>query len=203
MGGIGSGNRLRTGARQKSDTLLDLHISYFRRHGLLEPGRRGNLTWATNGVCSGSIAIVAHDNSMELIYRYREPTQREWRSVREHIPLDLTEQHFGGERRWFVCLSCQRRCAVLYAGEQFRCRVCLNLAYRSQSEDPRYRSLSKARKLRQRLGGSANMLQPFPDKPKGTHWRTYDRLYVEGMALEQAGLRALARVCDKLRGRRR
>jgi hypothetical protein len=147
--------------------------------------------------------IAAHEHCVELIYRYREPTQREWRSVREHIPLDLTEQHFGGERRWFVCLSCQRRCAVLYAGEQFRCRVCLNLAYRSQSEDPRYRSLSKARKLRQRLGGSANMLQPFPDKPKGTHWRTYDRLYVEGMALEQAGLRALARVCDKLRGRRR
>jgi hypothetical protein len=47
------------------------------------------------------------------------------------------------------------------------------------------------------------MLQPFPDKPRGMHCTTYDRLYVEGMALEQAGLRALARVCDKLRGRRR
>jgi hypothetical protein len=25
------------------------------------------------------------------------------------------------------------------------------------------------------LGGSANMLEEFPDKPKGMHWRTYER----------------------------
>jgi hypothetical protein len=43
--------------------------------------------------------IAAHEHCVELIYRYREPTQREWRSVHEHIPLDVTEQHFGGERR--------------------------------------------------------------------------------------------------------
>jgi hypothetical protein len=27
-----------------------------------------------------------------------------------------------------------------------------------------------------RLGASPNMMEVFPDKPKGMHWRTYDQL---------------------------
>jgi len=27
-----------------------------------------------------------------------------------------------------------------------------------------------------KLGGSPNMAEDFPDKPKGMHWRTYDLL---------------------------
>ena len=34
-----------------------------------------------------------------------------------------------------------------------------------------------------KLGGSGSMAEPFPAKPKGMHWRTYDRLL---LAAEQA-----------------
>ena len=42
-------------------------------------------------------------------------------------------------------------------------------------ESAHQRGLGKSQKIRMRLGGSPNMLEEFPDKPKGMHWRTYER----------------------------
>ena len=53
---------------------------------------------------------------------------------------------------------------------------CYGLAYESQQEPARQRGLLMAQKIRERLGGNASMLDDFPNKPKGMHWRTYDRL---------------------------
>ncbi|MBB6411281.1 hypothetical protein [Mesorhizobium sangaii] len=198
MGGAGSGNRWRTGARRKCEDLLDLRISDLSKGGLLSPGRRGNLEWTVGGRPFRSIDIFTREDSLELTYRRLGPAQ-EWQRVLEVIALDSADQYFGGERRWFICPCCDRRCAVLYAGEEFRCRLCLNLAYRSQSEDHRYRCLSRARKLRQRLGGAAaNTPLQLLDKPTGMHWRTYNTLYEKGVALEQATLRAFSEIALKL-----
>jgi hypothetical protein len=53
---------------------------------------------------------------------------------------------------------------------------CYVLAYASQQESSLHRGLGTAQKIRMRLGGSPSMMDPFPDKLKGMHWRTYDRL---------------------------
>jgi hypothetical protein len=58
----------------------------------------------------------------------------------------------------------------------FACRHCSRLAYASQQESAHERGLPKAQNIRMRLGGSANMLDDFPEKPKGMHWRKYERL---------------------------
>jgi hypothetical protein len=49
------------------------------------------------------------------------------------------------------------------------------LAYASRQESAHQRGLGKSQKIQRRLGGDANMLEEFPDKPKGMHWRTYER----------------------------
>jgi|GEM_PF-3430472 len=83
----------------------------------------------------------------------------------------------GGKRTWFLCPHCNRRVALLYgAGKYFLCRHCYNLTYASQQIQRYERLMEKARGIRQRLGGSANLSEPFPEKPKGMHRKTYYQL---------------------------
>jgi hypothetical protein len=35
-----------------------------------------------------------------------------------------------------------------------------------------------------RLGGSADLTEPLPERPKGMHWRTYTRFYREAEGRE-------------------
>jgi hypothetical protein len=64
--------------------------------------------------------------------------------------------------------------AILYgAGRYFLCRHYYDLTYESQAEDLPTRLILKAQKIRQRLGGTASLIDPFPQQPKGMHWRTY------------------------------
>ncbi len=113
-------------------------------------------------------------------YRYRRRLGGEWEDLEESVPLEWTPCNFGGERPWFVFpgvvngVRCSRRVAILYGpGKYFLCWYCYDLRYESQREDKKDRALRRAQKIRQRLGGSANMLELFPERPKGMHHDTY------------------------------
>jgi hypothetical protein len=136
-----------------------------------------------------------------LSYRHRSGPSGEWEDVKETVPLKWTECHFGGERSWFVCPGdrCARRVAILYGpGKYFLCRQCYDLRYESQREDKAGRALRRAQKVRQRLGGSANMTEPFPEKPKGMHHDTYMRLFWEHHEAEWEHLAGMRARMDKL-----
>jgi hypothetical protein len=62
------------------------------------------------------------------------------------------------------------------AGELFACRRCHGLAYESQQQRARHWGLEQARKIRMKLGGGVDLLAPFPQRPKGMHRRTFQRL---------------------------
>ncbi len=93
--------------------------------------------------------------------------QRWGDAVAGDVEMDWTRLPSGGKRPWFLCPSCGRRCAVLYSlGSRIICRKCGRLSYESQYEPRHFRALRKAQKIRVRLGGSANMAEPFPSRPR-------------------------------------
>ena len=116
--------------------------------------------------------------------------------------------NFGGERPWFVCpgvvngVACGRRVAKLYLKRRyFLCRHCHNLSYESQHEHGGIAALHKCRKIRQKLGGNANMTEPFPKRPKGMHHRTYWRLFLEYEKANEEYTRAMIKDLERLTDR--
>lgn len=100
--------------------------------------------------------------------------------------LQLTTTQAGyGLRYWYSCPRCARRCSKLYIGRQdVTCRQCLNLHYESQSEDAEHRMMSSVRRQRLALWGAGEPYDALMNlclnanlffKPKGMHWRTFER----------------------------
>ncbi len=91
-----------------------------------------------------------------------------------------TETNFGGQRQWFLCPCCERRCAIIYrdfAGPRWGCRICLKGRYLSEPMSPKDRRLHAAFKVRKRLGQTmGGIVVRFPLKPQGMHWRTYENI---------------------------
>ena len=114
--------------------------------------------------------------------------QREPEAVRYRVYLDTTRPRFGGRRYWFICPSSGRRVAKLYlpyGGSRFLSRRAYRLGYACQREDRQSRLMRKARKLRRAIGGDGEALgQGEPEKPKGMHWRTYERRLAVWVAAE-------------------
>ena len=182
-----------------------IDLRYLHREGLLKPGHWFSLRWSRAGRETGSIRGVVDNSSppesIILLYRHRSGPGGEWQGVQELVPLDWTACNFGGERPWFICPGavCGRRVAVLYApGRYFLCRHCYELTYQSRRADKMYRSLHRAHAIRERLGGNANMMEPFPEKPKGMHWHTYERFWPEHHEAEMEQFAGMREWLDKL-----
>jgi hypothetical protein len=157
--------------------VLDWH-----RRGCLRSPRRFSWAWRQDGERVASINVETERYHVTLKYRSRR-YGGDWAGAKQQFPVVWTPCRFGGDRPWFICsvyancTYCGRQVTKLYhAGRLFACRLCSQLAYASQQESAHERGLLKAQTIRMKLGGSANMLDDFPKKPKGMHRRTYERL---------------------------
>lgn len=190
MGGFGSG---RHGGRRCTDDMRALDVRSIHRSGRLTPGNWFTWQWSCNGEVTGSIQLRVEAGRVVLDYRNRS-NGGEWEPMRYAVALDRTTCGFGGERAWWRCpaVNCGRRVAVLYGGRVFACRQCNRLAYRSQRETDDDRAARRADKLRARLGWEPGILNGHGDKPKGMHWRTFERLEASHDSHVNAALAGMA-----------
>ena len=164
------------------ESCRSIDVLDWNRRGCLRSPRRFSWAWRQDGKRVASINVETEPHRVILKYRSRSYGEG-WLDLEQRFPVVWKPCRFGGDRPWFICsvyangTYCGRQVTKLYhAGRLFACRHCSRLAYASQQESAHFRGLWKAQKIRMRLGGSANMLEDFPEKPKGMHWRTYERL---------------------------
>ena len=190
------------------DRLGELHrsidINDLRRNGIFCADKTCSRSWSRGGDPNGEVHVAsAADGVILLANAPGLDSSEKWEQIVQGIHVTWMPCRFGGRRPWFVCpvTSCGRKCAKLYLGRGFfACRKCHRLAYTSQTEPVGRRGLHKARKIRASLGGGANVFERFPDRPKGMHLATYQRLRTaHDRAADRCmlGLSALASKLDR------
>lgn len=178
MGGYGSGKRW--SSHLTTDDYRQIDIRWLSRQRGFASGRSGSVTWSRRGEQVASIGYEYATDSLTLVYRSCGQGESEWKNQRYVVPLERQECPFGGSRLWFRCpvVSCRRRCAVLYGGTIFACRVCHQLRYESQRQSASDRATNRAWALLKRLNADVYMclFDSAPERPKGMHRRTFERL---------------------------
>lgn len=121
------------------------------------------------------------------------------RSIRFSASIVWAAYHFG-QRPFFACPRCHRRCCKLYLAEVCACRQCLGLTYPIQFEtkvDQLYRRAWKARSRLSPPDGHSGPGDFIPSwkKPKGMHWKTFYRLRD---AADQKAVPVYAKLATKL-----
>jgi hypothetical protein len=194
MGGFGSG---RPAGRGKVEACRSIDVNRLHREGCLRAGSMASCQWSRDGDKVTPTDMRAEHDRLHLTYRLRIGGG-EWEDVNETVRIVRTPCRFGGARPYFVCpgvvnrIACCRRVAKLYGpGRYFVCRHCNRLSHASQSEDAQRRSMRRATKIRQRLGGNAGTASPLPPKPKGMWQRTYERLREQASDAEERADEAL------------
>jgi hypothetical protein len=209
MGGLGSGSYYRFGSRDCVEDCLSLDVRSLWRDGWLKLGTTFTMTWrhhlrdSSVGILVLGDADVERTRAVEFSYFWGPEGRNE--DISYAVPLTWSPCNFGGFRPWFVCpgvvkgVSCGRRVAMLYLkGRYFLCRHCHDLTYASRQETGRIAALHKCRRIRRRLGGSTNLTEPFPEKPKGMHHKTYWRLLLEYEKATEEYTKAMIADLDKL-----
>ena len=148
-----------------------LDVRSLARDGLLTGS--GTVTWSRGDHVTRAAEVHGDGDSIRLAYVIGG------QEIEERVALTSTPVHLGGHRFWFLCPGCDRRVAILYGGKRFRCRHCLDLRYASQREGKRHRAISRIQRVRMKLGGTGNLTQPRPPRPRYMHARTFERLIMQ------------------------
>lgn len=197
MGGYFSRRR---GGKDCTDDMRQVDVRRLQREGYLKPGMAYGWQWTRDGETVASINFSVQGDRVTFTYRHRAG-DGDWQDVNCTAWLDRTPCTYGGTRPWWRCPCCGRRVAILYIGKAPACRHCYRLAYRCERETPDDRATRQADKLRDRLGWEPGILNGNGIKPKGMHWRTFERLQAKHDALVVVALAEMGRMVGLIESR--
>ena len=185
MGGYGSGrNGFCTTA--KVDEGLKIDINKLKRDGMLNLNscRSGGIKWTRLSTGEKTASIGYETNTldpenmwMRVNYTHTSYYDDETNEMDYKIGLETTQPNYGGKRLWFICPLTYKRAGVLFSpsgSKWFASRHAYNLKYQSQSRSPHDRAIDRMWKLKNKLGGNE-----YWRKPKGMHWKTFQRMVEE------------------------
>lgn len=204
MGGSGSGQRWHYGCKDTTEGYRSIDVRRWKRGGFLTPGRAFSWQWSRDSEVVASINVRAELGRVILTYRHRS-YGGEWKDESYPVYLTTTPCHMGGERHWFLCPArgCGQRVAVIHGGGIFACRKCHQLAYPSQRENAGDRLARRTNCIRKKMAWPAGIFNRSDlGKPKGMHWRTYERLCQEHDVLESQIIVGLVDDLERLTGRK-
>lgn len=199
MGGIGSGSWCRWSKTLKVEDCACLNVSWLKKHGAIIPDKAVSGVWHwSSGQNKSSVSFLFDlTNSQNMFLRLRYDAVSSNQSYDYKIRLERTGMHFGGYRYWLICPYTNKRSAKLYladTGKMFASREALGLKYESQSEDYKYRMVRKKHKI---FSGFKTDYS-FPMRPKGMHYKTFDRLSDKYLAQEALCDGILFRLINKI-----
>jgi hypothetical protein len=117
----------------------------------------------------GGIALIARGEGVRVIKG----------AIDCQVRISHTKCNYGGQRPWFLCPECDRRCLLLYfVHDGFGCRRCMRLVHTSATECELDRRLRKMNKLLVRL-------REFDARPKWKRWRTFEQVYQQRVKAER------------------
>lgn len=170
----------RPGRHRRTDTMRSVDVRRLAREQLLYGGSSFRWEWlGRHGNVQASVWMKVEDGAIRFVYRLRGK-----HDVNERVPLINTACNYGGERKWFACPCCGKRCAILYLGQRVACRTCYRLTYASQSDDAIQAIWRRKRRLAAQIGSNCEEWR-WKDKPRGMHQATFQRIRSELNALSR------------------
>lgn len=201
------------GGRPTVESGITLDIRRLTRGGLVAGrSQSGSLqwTWPHNGqpICSVEYQVAFNEDAGTLhlvnitcFDPFGKPVRMEGQTIR----LTTTTPPYGGRRWWLLCPCTGRRVMQLhlpYGARAFASRQAYRLGYAVQRESAPDRARRRARKARQRIGGSPNLAEGLPGKPKWMRWRTYWRHVDACQEADGQTLKFLAESAERIFGHR-
>ncbi len=127
-----------------------------------------------------SFVSLSYDGERSLSCRVQSVGESGKTESNFSIEIERKACNYGGERFYFHCPRCGRRCTKLYlCGGLFECRQCGGLHYEVESLDKAERLRKRVGKIRKRLGWARMGFPELADilaKPKWMHYDTFKRL---------------------------